>query len=356
MYVNPREFRGVFISCRQCWQCKETRVDGVVGRCIAEMQTSGATYCVTLTYGGDDRITGEVPLRARLLDYGDVSGYLKRLRKTVPVRYVAAGEYGDRRGRGHWHLIQFMPREFPGIELDRRFNHHTWPHGFMYWEAAIYEKMRYACSYVLKNADARQNAERRYGASRFPPLGREYFRQLALKHVEQYLSPQDCFYMFQDIKKADGSLKRFLLTRRSAELYKEDFINAWASVHGNLNWPQSDMIDEHLDKICRDRSIRPGDWLEERRWKMNQMFKRAQWRGGNVDAVANIGRRADREIRALHPDRLDDRLRVMGNRKGIGYVPQPTPTSPQPTMRGFRTPFHPAVERSLGAFAPFHRS
>lgn len=335
MCIQPREFRGVQIACRECWQCKESRVDQIVGRCIAEAHTSTVTVCATLTYGGDDRLTGEVPLNARILDYGDVSRYLKRLRKNVPCRYVACGEYGDRYGRGHWHLILFCHTD-PHFQYFKRYEEKHWPFGFSYFEPAIYEKMRYACSYVLKNASSRENAERRYGASRMPPLGREYFRQLAMKHVEAGLSPQDCFYSFADIKKKDGTLKKFLLTRRSREYYMLDFINAWAGAYGNMLWPQSDIVDEFIDAECARLHCQPGDWLEERRFAMSKEMRKLLWHGGDLEDVGGIARKVSRHERAMRPDRLEDRLRAMGNRKGIGYVPDVSRAS----RRARDTAFH----------------
>lgn len=328
MCINPREFRGVQISCRQCWQCKEARVDSIVGRCVAESLTTPQTYCVTMTYGGDDRLSGVVNLHARILDYGDVSRYLKRLRKDHQVRYVAAGEYGDRKSRGHWHLILFCPYELPVKLFDSYYQDKYWHHGFSYWEPAIYEKMRYACAYVLKNTGSTHNAERRFGMSRHPPLGREYFKQLAMKHVEQGLSPQDLLYSFPDIRTRNHKLKRFLLTRRSAEFYKRDFVNAWALARGNLDWPQSDMIDEYLDAECSRLHCLPGDWLEKRRWYMRKLEKEALWRKGDM---TGIGLRATRLERSESPEALDDRLRIMGNRKGIGYLPNSNETSVEPS-------------------------
>ena len=148
MCIQPREFNGRVILCRQCWQCQEQRVDDIVGRCIAEQKVATNAYTVTLTYGGDDRITGEVNLKARLLHFRDVSLYLKRLRKFCRIRYVGAGEYGDARGRGHWHLIIFTyGQPIPNLRLNTRYVHDAqlggvtytlWADGWSYWEPATY--------------------------------------------------------------------------------------------------------------------------------------------------------------------------------------------------------------------------
>lgn len=329
MCINPQPLivqgTTVEVPCHKCWQCKEDRVDDIVGRCIAEQKVSRFTYTVTLTYGGD-AIDGKVPLRARLLDFRDVSLYLKRLRKLVPVRYVAAGEYGERHGRGHFHLVIFTNGNVPELQLEKRINHAPWPHGYSYWEEATYQRMRYACAYVLKNIDQQgTRRERLYGASRFPPLGAEYFRQLAEQHVRQGLSPQDGFYTFPEVRKHDGTTKFFRLTRRSSERYCAAFIDAWERANeGRDDWPQSDYIDAYIDQKAKETGLRPGDWLEERRFQM----KRVKWDG--LDALPGIstGTTADRAIRetARRRETIDDRLRTMGNRKGIGWEPTSNPS------------------------------
>lgn len=335
MCTNPQQFNGVQIPCRKCWQCKESRVDDIVGRCIAEQRTSLRTYTVTLTYGGDDRLTGEINPKARFLDMRDVQLYLKRLRKFAPCRYIAAAEYGDQRGRGHWHLVLFFGELMPpGVELERRFVHKgprrttIWSEGFSYWEEATYERMRYACAYVLKNLDAKHDSERRFGASKYPPLGTEWFQALAWSHVQAGLAPQSALYSFPEIRKGDGSRKDFKLTRRSAQNYKRAFINYWMDVHGNTDWPQSDMLDEFLDEECKRRLLTPGDWLEERRYRMKRLEGGRWWQNFGND-FAGQGVTVEREIRneARHADRIDDRLRTMGNRKGIGWNPPDEPQS-----------------------------
>ena len=109
MCINPNKIADKgFVACRQCWQCREHKVDDWVGRNIAESQTAKAASVVSLTYGRD-RSTGDVDhMQAAVLTYSDVQKMLKHLRVDgYPVRYFVAGEYGSRNGRAHWHVILY---------------------------------------------------------------------------------------------------------------------------------------------------------------------------------------------------------------------------------------------------------
>jgi len=46
------------MPCRKCWQCRDIRVDDLVGRCIAETNVSDQTLSVTLTYD-DEKLAPE---------------------------------------------------------------------------------------------------------------------------------------------------------------------------------------------------------------------------------------------------------------------------------------------------------
>lgn len=73
-------------------------------RMIHEMHYHKESCFLTLTYD-DDHLPED-----RSLSRYDLSCFFKRLRKAYPaknIRYVAAGEYGTRLGRPHYHVILF---------------------------------------------------------------------------------------------------------------------------------------------------------------------------------------------------------------------------------------------------------
>jgi hypothetical protein len=92
------------------------------------------------------------------------------------------------------------------------------------------------------------------------------------------------------------------------------------------------MLDDFLDEECKKLAISPGDWLEERRWKMSRLDKRRRWDGGrefDLDQnVVSLGVAADQALRAARRAPAltqDEKLNLMGNRKGIGIWPISSP-------------------------------
>ncbi|ETD01850.1 rolling circle replication-associated protein [Rhodobacter capsulatus] len=160
---------------------------------MMEKAVSPFTLIVTLTYSDE---TQEGRDGARMFAYADVSAFIKRLnsairdrckrhKKPYPggVRFLAAGEQGDRRGRCHWHLALFSsvditlygdflgyPRQQVGprrkVRLTdrcdlisevsdgpnaRRLNWSLWPLGFAVLQEADEGGMSYVLSYCLKD-------------------------------------------------------------------------------------------------------------------------------------------------------------------------------------------------------------
>ncbi len=264
---------GTEVGCRECWQCRERKIDDWVGRCIAESKTAKRTFSISLTYGRDEGDNVD-HIRAALLTYSDVQKYFKRLRKSgYVVRYFAVGEYGSAKGRAHWHLIVFyydnasviadrklynaeveaglrrgklLPvpssavpeheisaRGSDGDLRDVRFSDAHWQHGHAVWEelldgydASASRAVRYVCKYLLK--DSQDDASQMLGPrlSKKPPLGDAYLRDLARRYVEQGLAPQDLFYSFADVRAKDGQLKRFLLGGVSADNFMSYYVEA----------------------------------------------------------------------------------------------------------------------------------
>lgn len=252
MCINPLILRdGTKTACRQCWQCRENRINDWVGRCIAESETAFASHSVTLTYGADG---GGKPdhVRAAVLTYSDVQKYIMRLRRgrdglSYPCRYFAVGEYGSTKGRAHWHVVLFWQSpDIPPHELAERFWEPHWPHGLSFWDRPSPAAIRYVCKYLLK--DQRDGNRQGYVAmSKKPPLGSEYFRRLARRYVDQGLSPQEPYYWFPDVLDPDGRPVKFHLAGRSLDLFCASFIAQW-SLRSRDHWPRSELIEAFLDR------------------------------------------------------------------------------------------------------------
>lgn len=258
---------GVLVGCRKCWQCRQNRVLDWVGRNIAETETATVSYAVTLTYGRDWDGRAD-HLRSVQLTYSDIQKMLKRMRKAgMQVRYIICGEYGSDQGRAHWHGVfhfygDILPqwegehlgwsqeqwdrvggvhiREWASFDGDGEFVDYL---GFVHIKKATYAHTRYALKYLLKNTDDDQS-QWKLAMSRNPPLGNAYFVQYAREIAEMGLAPQDLRYRF-NVRTFSGEekLMTFLLTRRMAEIFLSEYIQAWKEFHGDAARPASEVVD-----------------------------------------------------------------------------------------------------------------
>lgn len=188
--------------CRVCDECIAARREGWVHRAVAERETSAFTYAVTLTYNDDSY---ESRVGARFFRYSDVQGLLKRIRDAIyrrtrqhgSLRFMCAGEQGDRNGRCHWHLILFSSYDiatlgkFKGLfgavtdrdrivtvhgQKARRLSWSLWPYGFVSVQEPDEGGIRYAVSYALKDSFAHDKARGQKREAKSETYATGYFR------------------------------------------------------------------------------------------------------------------------------------------------------------------------------------
>lgn len=111
------ERRGIFIShpltdfievpCGQCYMCKKEKARKWSFRCLYEAMEHEENYFLTLTYD-DEHLPKDGMLKKK-----DLQDFFKRLRHYSQFRYFACGEYGEKGGRPHYHVLAF------GLHLER---------------------------------------------------------------------------------------------------------------------------------------------------------------------------------------------------------------------------------------------
>lgn len=175
MCSSPKEKDGNTFACRSCDECVATRRHGWVARAMAEKTDHKHTVCLTLTYSDETQASRDA---AAMFCYADVQAFLKRLRDALRrsgcksgVRFLCAGEQGDRYGRCHWHLILFSNTDLTTIgkfrlrghfvthrrdmitegKRKRRLNWSLWEHGFVTVQEPSQAGMNYVLSYCLKD-------------------------------------------------------------------------------------------------------------------------------------------------------------------------------------------------------------
>lgn len=95
------------LPCGNCIGCKLERSRQWAARCVHEASLYERNCFLTLTYSPENLPMDES------LDHTEFQRFMKRLRKHFgankenPIRYFHAGEYGDLKGRPHYHAIIF---------------------------------------------------------------------------------------------------------------------------------------------------------------------------------------------------------------------------------------------------------
>lgn len=183
MCTRPITKDGKTFACRTCDECIATRRAGWIARAMAEKAMWPHTLCVALTYNND---TQENRDAAAMFNYGDVRAFLKRLLRAstykkpgTRVRFICAGEQGDRYGRCHWHLILYSDLDLTQLgtvqlrgetitdrndmftvgKQKRRLDWSLWGKGFVTFQEPDQGGMAYVLSYCLKDQFTQQKSE-----------------------------------------------------------------------------------------------------------------------------------------------------------------------------------------------------
>lgn len=187
MCTRPITKDGNTFSCRTCDACIAIRRSGWIARAMMEKAEWPHTLCVALTYSDD---TPENRDAARIFAYADVRAFLKRLLAACQyqepgsrVRFICAGEQGDRNGRCHWHIILYSDLDLTQIGTFKkagkvvtnrqdmltkgkkkiRLDWSTWGKGFVTLQEPDQGGMAYVLSYCLKD---QFTAEKSHGTMR----------------------------------------------------------------------------------------------------------------------------------------------------------------------------------------------
>jgi hypothetical protein len=203
----------------------------LIGRCLMESHKSDWTMALTLTYD-DKKITN--PLQTKIVTVEDFQKFQRRLRRHWQFKYLAAGEYGERKGRTHFHVLlmgQGIPPEIPNKKNYVSWKH--WPWGYVYADHGTSEaKIRYIVKYLVKakeqerkkKRDKTQHLSEWIGYSKRPILGEQMVRQFAERQAEMQVFPRNFNYMPPN---AHPSKWRYTLQGKAQEVYFDRLFELW---------------------------------------------------------------------------------------------------------------------------------
>lgn len=183
------------VPCKVCWQCVSNRINDYVGRGLCEAAFSKTTYALTLTYAPREDLAELIITPPHFQDF------IRALRRRDHVlRYIGAGEYGEEKGRAHFHAVLFFREGGPIPDWPHRKNFHdeTWPHGHMFAERfdglEDFKKVRYVCKYAVKDT-SKTEAQSWFTLSKKPSIGSEFHQLRAQKYIEAGLLPRSFEYV-----------------------------------------------------------------------------------------------------------------------------------------------------------------
>lgn len=146
---NPSwlEKAGMVLPCGHCRQCRMARAREWATRILHESYSYNQSVFATLTYD-DVNLPLENSINKRELQL-----FFKKLRKPLPPRtlkYYACGEYGDEKGRPHYHAIILG---LGNTEICQHYIEDSWQKGQVYLGSVTYQSCRYVAGYIWSTYD-----------------------------------------------------------------------------------------------------------------------------------------------------------------------------------------------------------
>lgn len=135
---DVQAYGGLLIPCGTCIGCQLSRGREWAIRCGLELQDHVEACWCTLTYDSDF-----LPPTLRKVELSD---FIERLRTWVDYdkfRFFGSGEYGERRGRPHYHVILF------GLSMSAPIQQ-AWPFGDVRVDSITDGTIPYVAGYAVK--------------------------------------------------------------------------------------------------------------------------------------------------------------------------------------------------------------
>lgn len=207
------------VPCGKCWGCRLEYSKQWAMRCMLEAKDHENNQFITLTYDDEhlphnqiiDYDTGEV-ITQETLAPEDLQGFMKKLRRYYEyhfgygrdkIKFYACGEYGDRKGRPHYHAIIYdLPIPDKKLKcIDKKGSKvytseiitKIWGKGIVGIADVTYESCAYVARYVMKKIKGKEAVEELEATgkvncftrmSRNPGIGKKYYDENSGKIYE----------------------------------------------------------------------------------------------------------------------------------------------------------------------------
>lgn len=155
--ANAKQLR---VGCGRCPGCRVTKAEEWTHRIMWELKNFKTASFVTLTYNEE-----HMPID-QSVNKRDLQLFFKRLRKELSctertVKYFACGEYGEARGRPHYHAIILGLSAVEQGAIERAWRNETGQIGTIKLLPFNKERARYTANYLLKEVNPEINMKGR---------------------------------------------------------------------------------------------------------------------------------------------------------------------------------------------------
>lgn len=214
-FMKRPNWQEIEIPCGRCLGCKLDQANMWATRLYMETKCWNKCCFVTLTYRPKDLPINENGLPT--LVKKDIQDFMKRLRKHYqgadtwihpiknieenPIRYFCCGEYGDEKGRPHYHLalFNFEPKDLKPYKISKKGHqsftskslYEIWGKGFVVIEELTFKSACYIARYVQKKAGLEPN-KREYTGEIKQEIridernGQEYIHEIKCQATPEY--------------------------------------------------------------------------------------------------------------------------------------------------------------------------
>lgn len=138
----------VCVPCGKCPGCLEDKQKDWSIRILYEsLDYIGRTWFIRLSYRDSELVyIDDVPT----LYKPHLQLFMRYLRRRVECRFFACGEYGDEKGRPHYHVVLFLSVELSKSDVINLVES-CWSHGFTNVRPFAYYHSLYVAKYTLKS-------------------------------------------------------------------------------------------------------------------------------------------------------------------------------------------------------------
>jgi hypothetical protein len=234
------KYKRIEAPCGYCWACLKNKQNDLVAKVLMELQTCDWSFVATFTY--DDKKLPQGDKSAQNINKYHFKKLCAHMRKFSNFRYLAAGEYGKRKRRAHFHAAFFGVGQKPDIlTLKTRGQWKYWPHGFSYFDELDARSVEYIAKYLTKQRRAKTDEHQEtewVTYSKYPPLGINFILKLADQYVDERVFPRT----FRVNPQGSNLLnRRMQISGVSQNLFLERIFTQWPEAinHQKTEWMQN---------------------------------------------------------------------------------------------------------------------